>query len=84
MASRPPEAPVPGADDVARNRWAVIQLMRMLGVGTVVVGILLARGVLDLAGDSNRIVGFVLIAVGLGDVFVVPQVLARKWRTPRP
>ena len=82
MASRPPEGADPVADDVARNRWAVIQAMRLIGVATVLLGIVLTRDVIDLAGESNHVLGYVLIAVGLGDLFVVPQVLARKWRTP--
>ena len=84
MASRPPEHRTAAADSLARNRWMIIQIMRILGFGTVLVGILLARGVLDLAGDSDRIVGYVLIAVGLADGFLVPLMLARRWRTPQP
>ena len=84
MASRPPEHRTPAADSLARNRWMIIQIMRFLGFGTVLVGILLARGVLDLAGESDRIVGYVLIAVGLADGFLVPLMLARRWRTPQP
>ena len=84
MASRPPEHRTPAADSLARNRWMIIQIMRIVGFGTVLVGILLARGVLDLAGDSDRIVGYVLIAVGLADGFLVPLMLARRWRTPQP
>jgi hypothetical protein len=59
----------------------VIQFARLAGFAVVLVGILVARDVIDLAGESNRIVGYILIAVGLVDGFVVPQVLARKWRT---
>jgi hypothetical protein len=83
MASRPPESTAPGSDDVARTRWAVIQFARLAGFAVVLVGILVARDVIDLAGASNRVVGYILIALGLVDGFVVPQVLARKWRTPR-
>ena len=84
MASRPPEHRTPAADSLARNRWMIIQIMRILGFGTVLVGILLVRGVLDLAGESDRIVGYVLIAGGLADGFLVPLMLARRWRTPQP
>jgi hypothetical protein len=61
----------------------VIQFARLAGFAVVLVGILVARDVIDLAGASNRVVGYILIALGLVDGFVVPQVLARKWRTPR-
>jgi hypothetical protein len=75
MASRPP-------DEDARNRWMVIQVMRMLGVGLVILGILMVRGAVGFAGEVNAWVGYGLIAIGLLDGFVMPQVLARKWRTP--
>lgn len=75
MASRPP-------DDAARNRWIVIQAMRVMGIAMTILGILMVRGAVDLAGDVNRITGIGLIAVGLLDAFVIPQYLARKWRTP--
>lgn len=83
MASRPPEGDRPSGDP-ARDRWMIIQLARIMGFAVVLLGILVARGVVDLAGDANRIVGYALIAVGLLDGFLVPRMLARKWRTPAP
>jgi hypothetical protein len=80
MASRPPEGGPSG--DPARSRWIIIQAMRLLGVAMIVVGILLTQGKLDLAGDSNELLGYLLVVIGLVDGFVMPQVLARKWRTP--
>ncbi len=82
MASRPPEEARSVPDDVARTRWAVIQFSRLAGFAVVLAGILVARDVIDLAGEDNRTVGYVLVALGLADGFVVPQILARKWRTP--
>jgi hypothetical protein len=76
MASRPP-------DDDARNRWMVIQVMRTVGFGLVILGILMTQGAVDIAGDYNAWAGYGLIAVGLVDGFLMPQVLARKWRSPR-
>lgn len=70
----------PNPDDVARNRWAVMTAVRLAGVGMVVAGVLMLRGVLP----GPALVAYLLLAVGLVDTFVVPQVLARKWRTPRP
>jgi hypothetical protein len=77
MASRPPESPGPNDDD-ARNRWMVIQAMRLGGVAMVLIGILGLRHVFE----YPEIGGYILVAVGLVDVFLVPQLLARKWRTP--
>jgi len=67
------------SDDPARNRFFRIQGTRLLGVACVILGMLIA---------SQRIawpvwLGYVLILNGLVDVFVLPAVLARRWRTPK-
>ena len=77
MTDRPPE-------DVARDRWMVIQATRIIGFALVLLGILLSRDVIDLAGEANHLVGYILIVAGLADGLLVPQFLARKWRTPQP
>jgi hypothetical protein len=63
---------------LARNRYMIIQMLRIFGVGLTIVGILIVRGKIDL----DPIVGYALIVVGLLDAFGTPLVLARKWRTP--
>lgn len=67
--------------DPAVARFAAIQFTRLLGVGFVLAGMLVA---------TNRFlphvpdwVGYLLLANGLVDVFVIPPILVRKWRTPR-
>ena len=78
MASRPPEfTPTPPTAQ-ERNRFFVLNAIRLSGAVLVLVGILVLNRVLTLP----EVVGWVFIAVGLIDVFVMPQVLARKWRTP--
>lgn len=74
MASRPPDN-----DHQARNRWLVIQAIRFGGVAFAVLGILITQDVIDLAGESNATVGYVFLAVGLVDGFIMPTILARKW-----
>ena len=81
MASRPPEGSETN-DDEARSRWMIIQALRTMGFALAILGILMARGVVDLAGNSNQLVGYAFAAIGLLDGFVMPQFLARKWRTP--
>jgi hypothetical protein len=76
MASRPPENEAAEAE--ARNRWMVIQAARVGGVVMVVIGLLALRDRIALP----PIAGYLLLAVGLADIFLVPQFLARKWRTP--
>ena len=53
-------------------------LLRLAGVVVTGVGILIVRGVLP----GYAWAGVVIILIGLVDVFVVPQMLAKKWRTP--
>ena len=72
----------PVSDEVARNRWMLIQLLRIGGVVFVVLGILMTQDVVVIAGDANRLVGYGFMAIGLLDTFLVPQLLARKWRSP--
>ena len=69
--------------DVAHRRWMVIQLMRLGGFALAILGILMARDVVDIVGEANRLTGYGFIVVGLLDGFVMPQILARKWRSPR-
>lgn len=77
MASRPPDHSPPSPDP-ARARFAIINAIRAAGMALVVLGVL----VLNYKIDLPQTVGWVFLLVGLIDVFVVPQVLARKWRTP--
>jgi hypothetical protein len=68
------------ADRRARNRFLVISLLRLGGVAMVLASLLLLNGVIPLP----RIAGWIGLGIGLFDIFVVPQVLARAWRTPVP
>ena len=79
MASRPPDE----QDAAARNRWAVIQVMRLLGFAMVLLGILMTQDAVDIAGELNREVGYAFVAIGLLDGFLMPIVLARKWSSRR-
>lgn len=65
--------------DPAAARFASIQFTRLLGVAFVLGGIWVATGRTPLP----EWVGYLLIANGLVDVFVLPLVLARKWRMPK-
>jgi hypothetical protein len=73
MASRPPDD-----EDDARTRFFVIGASRLLGAAIVIAGLVGLAG--KIAIPPVAAYGF--IAFGLFDVFVVPQILARKWRTP--
>ena len=72
--------PEPVSDEAARNRWLVISALRVAGVAMVVVGLLIVRQVIP----EPAWAGYTILAVGLADVFFVPLLLARKWRSPPP
>jgi len=67
-------------DDLAKARFFILSLVRLAGVGLVIVGLLATQGAIPLPLE----VGYGLILIGIVDVFVVPQVLARRWRSPKP
>lgn len=64
--------------DPAARRFATIQLVRMLGVACIVGGLLVVNG----RWQAPDWLGYVLIANGLIDAFVIPPILIRKWRSP--
>ena len=69
----------PAPNDPAMGRHFAIVAVRFTGIAFILLGILAVRGAIDLAEG----VGYVLIAVGLIEVFVVPVFMARRWRTPK-
>ena len=66
-------------DDVARTRWFILNLSRLSGVALVITGLLVTQGAISWPVE----VGYGLILLGIVDVFVAPQVLARRWRSPK-
>ena len=71
MASRPPDE----NEEQARNRWVVIQVVRTSGVVMAILGLLTIEGIVPLP----KVAGYVLVALGLVEVFLVPTLLARMW-----
>ena len=65
-------------DARARNRFIIIQLVRISGVALVLIGLLVMNGRIDLPREA----GFVLAAAGLLGAALAPLKLARKWKTP--
>ena len=66
------------SDDVARGRWLAINATRIAGVAMVVVGILGLQDVFEYPAFA----GWILVGVGLIDIFLIPRLMARKWRSP--
>ena len=68
----------PVSNEVARNRWLAISLMRIAGVAMVVIGLLGTQGAIAMPDWA----AWLLLAVGFADVFLMPTFLARRWRSP--
>jgi len=83
--SEPDHEPDPGPDP-AKRRFFMLQATRLSGVAGVVLGMLMISGKSGapawLEAWLPSWLGYVLIASGLVDVFVIPPILVRKWRTP--
>lgn len=65
-------------DIQARNRFIVIQIVRISGVAMVLLGLLVMTGRIDWPREA----GFVLAALGLFEALLAPLLLSRKWKTP--
>lgn len=65
----------------ARNRYFVLSLARLAGGVVMVVGLIAAAGRL---GSVPPIAGGVLVLGGAFGFALLPVMLARRWRTPKP
>jgi|TARA_R100001224_G_C4021592_1_gene149519 hypothetical protein len=63
--------------DPAKARFLTIQAVRLSGVVTAVLGALVLGGILPLP----EIVGYILVALGVAEIFILPIVLAKRWRS---
>jgi hypothetical protein len=64
--------------DPARTRFLTILATRWIGSVLAIVGIFALNG-----RGLPREAGYVLAPIGLALAFIVPGMLARRWRTPR-
>ncbi len=67
------------SSDPARARFAVMQLVRLAGVALAIAGLMVLRQRIDMPQAA----GWIMLAAGLADAFLVPRLLARKWRSGR-
>lgn len=70
------QSPREAAEARARQRFIVMTAMRFTGVGLVLLGFAIVRGLIDLPYE----VGAILAVIGFLDVFVMPVFLARRWK----
>ncbi|MDK2760070.1 MAG: hypothetical protein KYX64_01775 [Sphingopyxis sp.] len=72
-------------DALARKRFFAIAAMRVVGAIFVLAGFVLIRGGWVLAGQpADRWIGTAVVLVGAFDFAVMPLLLARRWRSPKP
>ena len=74
------ETPKPAkpAGDPAKARFVAIMLMRFSGAALIMLGLGVQVGKLDLPAVTGPIFAF----IGMFDMFVMPVILARRWKTP--
>lgn len=64
--------------DPAKTRFAWLTLIRFSGVFMLLAGIAISQRAIDLP----TALGYVLVAAGFLSVFIVPSLLAKRWRSP--
>ena len=69
----------PNSELEARNRFLLMNAMRLGGVIMVMIGIAISVG----EWNIPPVVGWVLIGLGLVESLIVPQMLARMWSSNR-
>jgi hypothetical protein len=67
-------------EDPAKARFMILNLVRVTGMTLALLGLAIVAGKVSVP----REVGYVFFVVGLLDAMIVPIILARKWKTPRP
>lgn len=70
----------PSSDREAQNRLVILLTVRALGVIAMLTGLGIWLG----GADTRPGLGTLLFVLGAGLSFLVPAVLARRWRSPRP
>lgn len=69
------------ATDPARSRWLVLVLVRLATAAAAILGIVLLARAVD---TPTKILGGAIVLVALWSMAVLPQSLARRWRSPQP
>lgn len=72
----------PSAEATARNRFFILQFIRLSGIALMLLGLIIWRGDIVQPGGSMMI-GLPILIVGILDSTVVPRLLTRRWRSPR-
>jgi len=65
--------------DPAKKRFLAISLLRFSGVALVMLGLGITFGKVDLP----PLLGPVFSILGMFDMFVMPVILSRRWKSPK-
>ncbi len=66
-------------DDPAKGRFLAIQVMRLIGTGIALFGLVVITGKTDLPQP----LGYPITLFGLFDALIFPIILTRRWKSPR-
>ena len=64
---------------LARRRFLLLALMRVAGVIFVLLGLMITTG----ATSLPNWLGWVVVAIGVTEAMLLPQVFARRWSSRR-
>jgi len=70
----------PQEDALAKKRFFALNLVRASGAALVLIGLLFAMDKIDI--PKPHLIGTIMIVMGLVDVFIMPGLLAKKWKSP--
>lgn len=66
------------SEDLAKQRFVMMQVARLSGIGLALAGITIVAGKLDLP----RAAGVLLFLFGLTEALFLPKFLAKRWKSP--
>ncbi len=65
-------------NDAAQLRYQILSLIRLMAAAQVVLGVVIIGGKLGLP----YVVGAALVLTGVLEFFLIPRLLAARWKTP--
>jgi hypothetical protein len=69
------------SEDLAKQRFFILQAMRLSGAIFALIGLLVIAGKIDLLPPWA---GLILFAMAMVEMLIVPPLLARAWKSPPP
>lgn len=70
----------PEAEALAKKRYMALSMIRLFAALMVIVGLACATDRVDIPGA--HLIGAILILFGMVDFFVMPMILAKRWKSP--